>query len=216
MNFKAVMFDLDGTLLDTIEDIAEAVNTVLRALNSPTYEIADYKRMVGDGMRSLAERVLPPEMQDKEIIDQCVKLARSEFTKRWSNKTKPYDGIPEMLNELTKRKIRLAVLSNKPDDLTKLTVAKYLPEWHFEIVIGARDGINPKPDAVSAIEIAKSMKLAPEDFLYLGDTDTDMKTAVNAGMYPVGVLWGFREAEELLKNGAKVLIKKPQDLLEII
>jgi len=216
MGSKAVLFDLDGTLLDTIEDLADSMNVVLTRMGFPTHSVAAYKYHVGDGVRELAVRVLPQDHQDEETIKKCIAAMRQEYGNRWDKKTRPYPGIPELLDALTARGIKMAVLSNKPDATTKVVVAKLLPWWRFDVVAGERAGIPRKPDPGAALSIAEQLGIAPQEWLYLGDTNTDMKTAVAARMYPVGALWGFRTADELLASGAKVLVKYPVDLLALL
>ncbi len=216
MKYKAVLFDLDGTLLDTIQDIAESMNSVLRCCNFPTHPVETYKTFVGDGIEALARRVLPEGRRDEETVSGCVSAMRKEYWARWQDNTRPYEGVPELLDALVARGIKLAVLSNKPDDITKIMVAGVLSGWPFEPVLGAKPSVPKKPDPAGALEIARQLSVPPEKFLYLGDTGTDMKTAKAAGMYPVGVDWGFRTAAELVSNGAKIVIKNPLELLEII
>lgn len=215
MNYKAVLFDLDGTLLDTLDDLADSMNASLARLGAPTHPVADYRYFVGDGVLTLCHRVLPAERRDEATVKAAAAAMRDEYGKRWAAKTRPYPGIPELLDALTSRGIAMAVLSNKNNDFTKLCVEKLLGRWKFDAVQGLDETIHKKPDPSGALSVARRLKLAPADFLYLGDTNTDMKTAVAAGMFPVGALWGFRTAEELTANGAKVLIAKPMDLLAL-
>jgi len=216
MNFKAVIFDLDGTLLDTLEDIADAANHVLSHRGFPTYDTDAYRHFVGDGINILFTRVLPEEKQNEEAVSECVQAFREAYGHHWNIKTKPYDGVPEMLDGLTARGLKMAVLSNKPDDFAKKCVAELLSKWRFEVVSGFRNGIPPKPDPGGALQIAEILDIEPEQILYLGDTDVDMKTAIAAGMFPVGALWGFRSVEELRNSGAEKVIALPQDLLHLI
>jgi len=217
INYKAVIFDLDGTLLNTLEDLADSMNSVLMKSGFPVHDVNSYRYFVGEGIEFLVSRALPNNIHtDKSIINQYVNAVREEYIKHWDKKTHPYKGIPELLDKLTELNIKLTVLSNKPDEFTKLSVAKFLSLWTFKIVLGARNTVPKKPDPAGAFEIAEHLKIATDEFLYLGDTGTDMKTAVSAGMYPVGVLWGFRESGELLNNGAKVLIKEPIELLRYL
>lgn len=139
---------------------------------------------------------------------------RDEYGKHWADNTKPYAGVPELLCGLQERKIPKAVLSNKPDELTRIMVEKLLPDWSFRIVRGARPAMPKKPDPAAALDIAGELQIPPCRFFYLGDSNIDMQTANFAGMYAAGALWGFRTAEELLANGAKTLIKNPQDILK--
>jgi len=216
MDFKAVIFDLDGTLLDTLEDIAGAMNSVLEKRGYPRHPIDAYRHFVGDGVTMLASRVLPEKKRTDEIVTELVKAYREAYGKNWKQKTKPYEGVPEMLDGLTERHVNLAVLSNKPDDATKKCVKGLLSEWNFLTVWGYRDGIPPKPDPTAALEIATRFDLEPGNILFLGDTSIDMKTGVSAGMYPVGALWGFRSREELMAGGAQTVIEQPQEILTLL
>jgi len=130
--------------------------------------------------------------------------------------TAPYPGVAELLDALTQKRIPMTILSNKPDDFTKEMVAKLLPDWRFDIVQGALDDIPIKPDPAAALDILSRLNVKPSECLYLGDTNTDMKTAVNAGLYPIGALWGFRTKKELLENGAETLAKHPTDIIRIL
>lgn len=217
MVFRAVLFDLDGTLLDTIQDLAESMNRVLRSFHFPPHDVEAYKYFVGDGMENLARRAIPEKYREEEAtVARCVAAMRHEYEKRWAQSTLPYRGVPELLNGLTAREISMAVLSNKPDDFTKMIVSRLLDGWRFKAVLGARPNVPKKPDPAAALEIARLMGIPPHQFLYLGDTNTDMNTAVSAGMYPVGALWGFRKADELTAGGAKELIQHPTDLLRLL
>ncbi|MCD4700088.1 MAG: HAD family hydrolase [Phycisphaerae bacterium] len=217
MNYQAVLFDLDGTLLDTLEDLADSMNAVLSDRGWPTHPAEAYKYFVGDGVTNLALRVMPQENRsDESLPDILVAEMSEQYANRWDAKTRPYDGIADMLNGLSALGLAMAVLSNKPNDFTLLCVEKLLAGWKFDVIRGVGDGVMPKPDPAGALKVAEEMGLRPEEFLYLGDTNTDMQTAVAAGMYPVGALWGFRQAEELTANGAKTLINHPTDLLKLI
>ncbi|HHW03432.1 MAG TPA: HAD family hydrolase [Thermoanaerobacterales bacterium] len=216
MKYEAVLFDLDGTLLDTLQDLADSMNSVLSRRGFPVHDIEKYRYFVGDGMYNLVLRTLPPNNREEEIIKQCLKELKDEYGRRWANTTRPYEGICELLDKLSDMGLKKAVLSNKPHDFTRLIIDKLLPDWSFDAVVGQREGVPKKPDPTAALAIADALKIPPEKFLYLGDTNTDMKTANAAGMYAVGALWGFREAEELVESGAKVLIKHPKELLNIL
>lgn len=216
IKFKAILFDLDGTLLDTLGDLANSMNAVLDRLGHPQHEQDAYRYFVGDGISKLAERVLPESDRCKTKIDECVRDMRAEYAKRWSETSRPYDGVAELLAELDKRGLKKVVLSNKPDDMTKLTVEKLLAGFKFDIVRGASDKVAPKPDPAGAFAIADELGLVPGEFLYLGDTNTDMQTANKAGMYPVGATWGFRDEEELKASGAQAIVHRPTDVLELL
>jgi phosphoglycolate phosphatase len=216
MNYRAVLFDLDGTLLDTLEDLADSVNAALRSLDFPEHPREAYKYFVGDGMEVLVERALPEDHADSATRAECVARLRREYAQRWAVKTRPYAGIPELLDALTARGMAMGVLSNKPDEFTRLCVTRLLSRWEFSAVMGARRTLPRKPDPTGAREMARQMCLAPATFVYLGDTSTDMQTAIAAGMFPVGALWGFRTAEELRASGARSLLEKPLDLLDLL
>ena len=216
MKYKAIIFDLDGTLLNTLEALANSMNHVLKSQGLPVHEVEEYKYLLVKGMYNLAQKALPPEKREESFIKYCQQLMQEEYGKRWADTTRPYDGIPELLDKLTALRYKLAVLSNKPHEFTIQIVEKLLGRWKFDAVFGEREGIPRKPDPTAALEIAKLLNIAPEKFVYVGDSGVDMKTAKSAGMYAVGALWGFREADELLENGADVLIEKPLELLEIL
>ena len=216
MNREAVIFDLDGTLLDTLQDIADSVNEALKILNFATHRVEAYKSFVGNGIDVLAARALPDNHRDNTNISRMLELINKEYAKRWANKTVPYQGISNLLDELTVRDIKIAVLSNKPHDFTEITVSKLLSRWHFEAVIGTSPSVTKKPNPAAALRIAQQLEIHPSAFLYLGDSGVDMKTATSAGMHPIGVLWGFRPAEELLSNGAEALISSPEELIPFL
>jgi phosphoglycolate phosphatase len=215
IEFKAILFDLDGTLLDTLADIACAGNAGLKGLGFPTHPVESYRHFVGDGAGCLALRILPEGHHDEETVERCRTIIAAEYAKCWADNTKPYPGIPELLAELQARSVPMAVLSNKPDDATRTVVDGYFPDCKFRVIRGALPSIPIKPNPAAALQIAEEFDIPPERFIYLGDTDTDMRTAVAAGMFPAGALWGFRTAEELTANGAKVLLKKPQEVLNL-
>jgi phosphoglycolate phosphatase len=216
VKFKAILFDLDGTLLDTIEDLTDSMNMVLNRLGLPGHSVETCKKFVGDGVEMFALRALPETHRDDASVARCAADMRDVYRKRWSLKTRPYDGIPDLLDGLKQHNLRMAVLSNKPDDSTKEMVAELLSKWRFDPVVGARFSVPKKPAPTGALEISRYLDLPPEEFLYLGDTGTDMKTARAAGMFAVGVLWGFRTADELATSGAEVLIKHPAEALLLL
>jgi phosphoglycolate phosphatase len=216
IEFQAILFDLDGTLLDTLTDIACAANAGLRELGFPTHPVESYRRFVGDGAGCLALRVLPEDHHDDETVERCREIIAARYAKCWADNTKPYPGIPELLAGLRARDVPMAVLSNKPHESTRTVVEGYFPDHYFRVVRGSLPSVPIKPDPAGALQIAEELDILPARFVYLGDTDTDMRTAVAAGMFPAGALWGFRSAEELATNGAKVLLKKPQELLKLL
>ena len=214
--FKAVLFDLDGTLLNTLIDLADAMNAALVHFGFPPHPVDAYKYFIGDAVETEAKRAMPESAGDPQTIKKVAELSEQIYDKSWHKNTRPYPGIPDLLSNLTKRGLPMAILSNKPDHFTKIMVEKLLPAGAFEIVQGALPDVPVKPDPTSALQIAKGLSTLPEQFLYLGDTNTDMKTAVAAGMFSLGCLWGYRTADELLASGAKVLIHKPEEVLGIL
>ena len=215
MAYRAVIFDIDGTLLDTLQDIADATNAALLSSGFPAHEVNAYRDFIGDGPDILALRALPENKRDPETAGKLVTGIAGEYSRRWANNTRPFPGIPKLLDALTRLGIRLAVLSNKEQGFAEISVSNLLKRWHFEFVIGISPRVPKKPDPAGALQIAKKMNLAPENFIYIGDSGVDMKTASVADMYPVGALWGFRNAEELLASGAKMLAKKPQEVMQL-
>lgn len=216
MIFEAVIFDLDGTLIDTVDDIGDAVNRVLSNKGFPTHTNSTYRKFVGDGSRRLIERALPEHYRNDEVIDVCLKDYLDEYSRSYNVKSKLYLGIPHLLDTLRTKGLRLAILSNKPDAITRKCAETFLSAWNFDVVFGQRDSVPRKPDPQGALEIAKKMSIPPSHFLYIGDTAIDMKTAHSAGMFPVGVLWGFRSEKELRENDACAVIEEPMELLDII
>ncbi len=213
MPCHAVLFDLDGTLLDTLEDLADSTNAALAELLVPGHPLEAYKQLVGDGLENLVRRALRQEPPDEAQLARGLELTRREYALRWADKTRPYPGIPDLLDDLSRRKIPMAVFSNKPHEFTRLCVSRLLAGWQFQAVQGATPELPRKPDPRGSLMIAAKMGVEPRDVLYLGDTNTDMRTAVAAGMFPVGALWGFRTADELLATGAAALAKTPTDVL---
>lgn len=216
MRFKAILFDLDGTLLDTLADLANSMNTVLANNGFPVFPVRRYRYFVGEGMENLVRKTLPAEHRDTEHVDRCLAGMRDEYDRHWGDTTRPYDGIPEMLANLKKAGMTLAVLSNKPHMYTLQMIAHYFGDDIFTAVAGLRPDVPRKPDPRAALQIAHDFGVPPHDIAYVGDTAIDMETAVRAGMYPIGVLWGFRDADELLAHGAKTLLHSPHDLMRVI
>jgi phosphoglycolate phosphatase len=213
---KCVLFDLDGTLVDSLADLADSMNRVLIRQGFAAHPAQAYRYFVGDGIIKLVQRALPAEAQQEDVIQDCAQKMRQEYALHWADTTRPYPGIAELLDTLAGRGIEMAILSNKPDELTQKVVRTLLPQWDFAAVAGARETIPRKPDPVGALRIAKLLRRNPADFLYLGDTNTDMQTARAAGMFAIGALWGFRTAEELKENGAQALLSVPIELCPLL
>ena len=216
MKWKGIIFDLDGTLLDTLVDLAHSVNLALERCGFDGHEIDAYRYFIGDGFTQLIKRALPTDSCTDKNIRRCTEAFKSEYHRNWKTETKPYTGIPEMLDSLVKYGLKLGVLSNKEDSFAKKCVQVLLPRWQFEAVFGQCDHIPRKPDPAGALAIARIFDCAPSKILYVGDSSVDMKTGNAAGMFTVGVSWGFRPAAELVENGCQALIDNPMDLLELI
>lgn len=213
MTIRGVIFDLDGTLLDSLGDIGGAMNDALAARGWPTHPLSAYLRFVGDGVEMLARRAAP---QGTDDIGKLVDEYRALYAARMERETKPYPGITAMLDALQARGLELAVLSNKRDDFTVELVRRQLSKWRFADVRGERREVPRKPDPTAALQLAAVMKLKPQEIAFVGDTPIDVKTAVGAGMLPVAVLWGFRTREELTAAGAKHVIERPEQLLTLL
>ena len=214
MRYKAVIFDLDGTLLDTLDDLSDAGNRALAAHGFPTHPPEAYRYFVGDGMRSLCQRILGNHATP-DNIEKVQQAFAADYAQNSAVKTAPYDGIPALLGALKTRGLPLAVLSNKPDSMTCQVIERYFPGV-FTIARGQQEGIPRKPAPDGALAIIKQLKLPESQILYIGDSGVDMQTAQNAGLFAVGVLWGFRTAEELLKQGADALVMTPGEILKLL
>jgi len=213
MKKKAIIFDLDGTLLNSLIDIAESVNYVLEKYNFPTHNIEDYKYMIGNGIQVLIEKALPNNIS-KTDFEKYFNEASTIYEKRQTQKSHPYDGIIDMLNSLSDKGISLNILSNKPDNFTKDVVKHFFKDIDFKIVFGAREGVPKKPAANAVNEIVKTIGLDKQEFIYMGDTSTDMLTANAANIESIGVTWGYRKVDELLNAGAKHIVNSPIEVLE--
>ncbi|MDR3626210.1 MAG: HAD family hydrolase [Ignavibacteriaceae bacterium] len=214
MKCEGVIFDLDGTLVNSLEDLADSMNKVLSEKGYPVHSYEPYKYFVGNGIRNLVVQALPESARTEEIISACYDIMIKYYGEYCLVKTRLYDGIAELIKTLKEKNIKLAVLSNKADELTKQIIGKLLNSSDFEIILGAKPGLLSKPDTTGALLISKHFGIPPENIFYLGDTKVDMITANKAGMFAVGVLWGFRTKEELLENGAKEIISHPSDLFK--
>lgn len=208
---SGMIFDLDGTLIASLEDLADAVNTALAEHSLPTHPLEPYNYFVGDGMNNLVLRACPKGCPE-DVVASVFARVKEEYGNNWARKTRLYDGILPMLEKLSGMSIPLAVLTNKPHEFTREVVEHYLPGIVFTVAQGNRGDGKAKPDPTLALEIAARMNLAPEQIGFMGDSRTDMDTAGNANMVPIGVLWGFRPEAELIAHGAKVILSHPEEL----
>lgn len=214
---RAVLFDLDGTLLDSLEDLADSANYALRQRGYPVHALEAYKYFVGNGMAKLIERILPAERRDvPEERERLAAIYAPYYAAHSLDKTKPYDGIEEMLQALRERGIKTAVVSNKPDEPARQTVGAVFPAGTFDVVVGGLPAFPLKPAPDLALHVLGRLGVAPGEALFVGDTGTDMRTAKSAGCTAVGVTWGFRGREELLENGADRLIDRPRELFDLL
>ena len=213
--YRAVIFDMDGTLLDTIEDLADSMNAVLNSLGFPEHPLSSYRAFVGDGIEVLVMRSLPEGRRTEQIIARSVKVMKEEYSSRWSVKSRPFPGIPELLDGLTERGMALSILSNKLDSFTKAMAASLLPNWNFAEVRGLSPDIPRKPDPAGARICANRMGVDPRHCIFVGDSAIDMETAGRAGMAAFGVLWGYQDKQLLINHGARILLDDPRDLLRL-
>lgn len=216
MQYSGVIFDLDGTLLDSLEDIANAANETIIAMGGQPHPVEAYKTMVGDGVVTLFDRAFPDVMVDPARRDRCLSIYNEAYDKHWHIRSKPYDGIMSMLGNLQNENLKLAVLSNKPDTFTQKCVSHFFPTANLDIVLGHSDRFPRKPDPASAIWIGEKLGFTANRIAYVGDTNTDMKTAIGAGFSAIGVTWGFRPESELRECGAHDVAKTVNELEKIL
>lgn len=215
MKFKGVIFDLDGTLVNSLEDIADAMNTVLQDLNYPTHSYETYQYFIGSGLRNLVSKALPVEHNNDKHIDDCYHLMIEQYKDNCTRKTAAYEGIAELLEYLASQNIKLGIFSNKADTLTKKVTSDLFPGY-FNPVVGLTTEELKKPNPSEAIEISKTLGLTTDEIFFVGDSGIDMQTAVNANMIPVGVTWGYRPKEELIARGARHILNHPLDMIPIL
>ncbi|MFW8599958.1 HAD family hydrolase [Desulfobacterota bacterium M19] len=213
MKYKGVIFDLDGTLLDTLEDLAVAANTTLASFGFPEHPVEDYRYFVGEGLKTLMRRIIPDSAVNDRLLEKHIKKFNEVYKRCWNVNTVLYSGVTEMIAALSHAGIKLAVLSNKPHAFTRICVETFFPDHPFLYVYGQRDGIAPKPDPAGALEIAAQMGLVTGAILYVGDTATDMQTGKRAGMKTIGVEWGFRDRAELEKHEAWKIAATPAEVV---
>lgn len=214
MSYRAVIFDLDGTLVNSLQDLAQSANAMLTSYGLPTHAVEQYRHFVGNGSRKLIERILPEAKRaDVNFVRTALAKYKAIYAQHVLQNTKPYDGILELLTTLKKRGLKLGVCTNKPMEDAKAIVSALFATHTFEAIIGDREGFPPKPNPANALAVAEALRVAPSEVLYLGDSSVDMETAKNAKFFAVGVLWGFRDTDELRASGARVLLHTPMELL---
>lgn len=212
MAYRAVVFDLDGTLLNSLAALAKSANALLAACGRPPHPTEAYRYFVGNGSRKLVERILPDA--SAEDVEDALARYLAIYGAHLMEGTAPYDGIPSLLSALAARGLRLAVCTNKEQAAAERLIAAFFPAGTFAAVVGARPDLPKKPDPAGVNALLASLGVRPEETVYLGDSGVDMETATRAGALPAGALWGFREREELVAHGARILLAHPMELLD--
>jgi phosphoglycolate phosphatase len=215
MTYKAVIFDLDGTLVNSIKDIADAMNVVLQKRNYPTYDYDTYKTFVGSGVKSLVVKALPQNKTNETEVNTCLSDMMQVYSACCTNKTAPYQGILKLLDTLHAKGLKLAILSNKEDGLTKKVATALLPKY-IQPVLGLKEEALKKPNPKVLLQLCETLNVKPNEAIYIGDTDVDILVAKNANTLAVGVSWGFRDPQELIAQGADYMLQTPEDLLELV
>ncbi|HEX8819206.1 MAG TPA: HAD family hydrolase [Archangium sp.] len=214
MHLRAALFDLDGTLVDSLHDIAAAMNHALAQHGLPVHPLPAYRHFVGEGVRVMVARAVPADREDAQA--GVMASYKAFYAEHLLDRTRPYPGVLEVLSRLAGEGVKLAVLSNKPDAATRQLVGALLPDVPFGAVYGERAEVPRKPDPTAALGIAAELGVEPGDCAFVGDTAVDMTTARGAGMYGVGVTWGFRGVEELQAHGARALAHTADELLQAL
>ncbi len=213
---KLVIFDLDGTLLNTIEDLGQAANHALQQNGYPTHSIASYPFFVGNGVKKLMERVLPENSRNATTVDLLLKDFKTYYDEHLTDYSKPYPGISELLDDLRGKGVKLAVASNKYDAAVKRLIEYAFPEIDFVAVEGQKEGVNVKPDPSIVFSVLAKAHVEKADTLYVGDSGVDMETARRACVDSAGVSWGFRPVKELNEYHADTVVNSPAEILSIV
>lgn len=215
MKFKAVFFDLDGTLVNSLIDLAFSVNHVLSLKGFPTHEVEKFKYFAGDGIAKMIERALPADAVDAEEFEEIKKMFLEHYAVHYADNTVAYDGISELIAFLKEQGYKLAVVTNKDQAMAEKVVTKAFGD-SFDYILGLRPGVPAKPDPTGVFMAMEELKVSPDECAFVGDTGMDVAAGVNAKAFPIGVLWGFREREELIKFGAKEIAKNAEELKNIL
>lgn len=214
MKYKLAVFDMDGTTLNTLEDLAGSLNYALRQFGFPERTVDEVRSFVGNGVRLLVERGVPEGCSDVET-EQVYEAFSSHYMVHCCDSTKPYDGIPEVLAALRENGVLTAVVSNKPDGAVQELCAKYFANL-FQVSVGEREGVRKKPCPDSVNEVLRQLNIRKEEAVYIGDSEVDIMTAKNAGMDCISVEWGFKDQTFLKENGAEIIVSSPAELTDII
>lgn len=212
---RGIIFDLDGTLLDTLEDIADSANEALALSGFESHPLDEYRFFVGNGVENLVKMMLPKGTED-DVLLRVIDDFKSAYDRNYSNKCQPYPGIMDLLDELSQRGILMGVCSNKPDAFTQVMVDLYFKDITFVAVTGERKDLPRKPNAAMVNYILDKMNLRVDECLFVGDSDVDVKTAHNAGLNSVGVEWGFRPIQELIEAKVTFTVSHPQEILTLL
>ncbi|MCD7963676.1 MAG: HAD family hydrolase [Rikenellaceae bacterium] len=213
---RFAIFDLDGTLLNTIDDLAISVNYSLEKCGFPAHPVEAYKKFVGNGINNLFLRALPEGEKSDANIERMRMHFLPYYAENGTKHTRPYEGIPEILKTLQDKGIKIAVASNKYQEATEKIIANYFPDTDFCAILGQREGIPVKPDPTIVFDILETAGIPAEDTIYIGDSGVDMQTAANSSLTSIGVTWGFRDEDELRSNGAVHIVKEPTAIIGII
>lgn len=212
---NSVIFDLDGTLIDSIEDIADCTNEMLRNNGLGIYGLDSYIQWIGNGARILIEKAVP-DVKDDKTIDKLLEDYLEIYNEKYNIKTRIYPGMDKFLDKLVEKKIPISILTNKPHAQTIKIADYYLKNWPFKFIYGQRNGIPKKPNPTVALEIIDALKVKPSETLFVGDSSTDIKTSLAAGMQAIGVTWGYGSRESMIEAGATNLFDNAEKLFEII
>ncbi len=213
---KLAIFDLDGTLLDTIGDLAASCDAVMQMNGLPQHTTDEYRQMVGRGILRLVEAAIPEQMRSPEYVEKVRRDFVAYYLDHIDLHTHPYNGIPELINAMTERGVKIAVASNKFQAGTERLIRSFFPDVEFVAVLGQRVGVPLKPDPQIDLEIIEAAGVEPSETLHIGDSGVDMQTAHAAGVRAVGVTWGFRSREELTESGADVIVDHPEEILNLL
>lgn len=214
--YKAIVFDLDGTLLYSLKDLSNSMNRVLANNNYPTHTITEYLQFVGSGTKELARRVLPQSQQSEANICRFKELFCEDYANNWNIDSILYEGVEDLLQLIREKKLKSAIFSNKPQRFCELIAEYYFKTHKFDVVRGNVTGIKPKPDPKGGLLLCKDLQVKPDEVLYVGDSDVDMITAKNCGFFGLGAEWGYRGKEELVNAGSKITFKSTTDLYNFI
>ena len=220
MNFKCVIFDLDGTLVNSIEDIAASMNKALSLYDFPVHSPDDYIKMVGWGIKRLAFLALPFEKREKDTADELAKKIAADASRFYAENplvySKPYPNVAEVVSAIKQKKVKTAVLTNKPDTIARLVIQGLFPQGSFDMIRGDMPNHPRKPDPATVWDILMELDSTPRETIVVGDSEIDMETAHNANCHALGVSWGYRSRDILEKAKAQRIIDNPEELLQVV